>query len=245
MKRVQVLLSAFSVCLFSVMCDDNVSKNDSTLDEGLIAHFPFDSEIETKANLDITHSDVEFVADRNGKPQSAARFSNSSSMKADVGSEFSLSELTISAWVKQEDEGYQSPRIVAVGPANTPAQYYSLIFSHRSDPRPLWFYCTDGSSGDAHTIGPSPILSDTKLAINNTWQHVAVTFHDSKVCFYIDGKPDNTVQTTGSITQFTEGVLVVGFSDYNSYDSFEGCIDDLRIYNRVLTADEISELASL
>ena len=73
------------------------------------------------------------------------------------------------------------------------------------------------------------------------WHYVAVTFdHNADVeNVYIDGVLDTTHTQTGSMN--VNGDVAIGAA-LDGYYHFEGLIDQVRIYNRALTADEIVHL---
>ena len=73
------------------------------------------------------------------------------------------------------------------------------------------------------------------------WHYVAMTFdHNADVeNIYIDGVLDSTHTQTGSMN--VNGDVAIGAA-LDGYYHFEGLIDQVRIYNRALTADEIVHL---
>ena len=80
----------------------------------------------------------------------------------------------------------------------------------------------------------------------NQWIHVAVTFAEDAITLYLNGEP---VGTTTSISarpaDFRPIFNYVGRSQFTSDPMFKGSIDDIRIYNYALSADEMSALYSL
>jgi hypothetical protein len=85
----------------------------------------------------------------------------------------------------------------------------------------------------------------TSTAISpGVWTHVAVTFNDSTNAadFYINGTLNNSGSISNNLAD-TPQPIVIGWSGQN-VQFFDGSIDDMRIYNRVLTPAEISALAA-
>jgi len=87
---------------------------------------------------------------------------------------------------------------------------------------------------------------DNSLALNN-WYHIAVTYDDSdpvnEPAIYINGQPQSLTvlsTATGTANTNTDDYLIGnrGAGDRN----FDGIIDDLRIYSRILTSEEINDL---
>lgn len=77
-----------------------------------------------------------------------------------------------------------------------------------------------------------------------TWHHVTATVEASKLALFIDGKAAGVPTTTPFPLSFSAVSMRIGCrADDGNY--FDGDIDDLRIYGRVLTASEIAALAAL
>jgi hypothetical protein len=86
--------------------------------------------------------------------------------------------------------------------------------------------------------GATIIRKDSAFALNE-WQFVAMTYDGSTVNLYLNDKLYYSSQVTGKINVNNEDVLI-GASDGVEY--FAGSIDDIRIYNRALAANEILAL---
>jgi len=78
----------------------------------------------------------------------------------------------------------------------------------------------------------------------NAWQHVTVVYDESSdsVAFYIDGQPAGTAGYSTSPVDSANDPLVIGIRGYDSNRAFDGTIDQVRIYNRALAADEVLAL---
>ncbi len=83
--------------------------------------------------------------------------------------------------------------------------------------------------------------SDTIIE-EDTWYNITVTFGNGQAKIYLDAEPDASRDHTGVINQsnidLTIGQILPGNTQYN----FNGIIDDVMIYNRVLSDEEIIEL---
>ncbi|MCD6264017.1 LamG domain-containing protein [Candidatus Bathyarchaeota archaeon] len=85
--------------------------------------------------------------------------------------------------------------------------------------------------------------SSTSTYNDGVWHHVVVVFDkDSGICFYKDGDPDgistSIVARQGSLSTAKE--LRIGRQQSGAY--YNGLIDEVQIYNKALTPEEISEL---
>ena len=76
----------------------------------------------------------------------------------------------------------------------------------------------------------------------NQWHHIVMTVdNDGKIKFYRDG--DLLINTDSPLNSSTDNdqVLKIGNSGAWTGDHFKGTIDEVAIFNRVLTADEIKQ----
>ena len=76
-----------------------------------------------------------------------------------------------------------------------------------------------------------PIIEDEDHAIS-------ITYDGSGVKFYLDGKPKDV-----EIVKNALAGSIITSAPLSTGEDFQGSLDDLRIYDRVLTANEIRELA--
>lgn len=75
-----------------------------------------------------------------------------------------------------------------------------------------------------------------------TWRHLAITF-DTNCTAYFDGVEKNTVAETWKLDAAAKMVFSGRFSGFGT--GFDGRMDDIRVFNRILTGDEITALASM
>ncbi len=93
--------------------------------------------------------------------------------------------------------------------------------------------------GIGWSIGPRAALSSVDIS---QWHHYAGVATSTQQTLYIDGSPVSTVNIShGSVTNALE--LQIARSSYASR-YFSGNIDDVRLYNRALSSDEIKALAT-
>jgi hypothetical protein len=91
-------------------------------------------------------------------------------------------------------------------------------------------------------IGADPVLDD------NQWHHVAATYDGKTVSCYVDGVPKSHPVKNAKPLKKDPWDLCIGNSTVNygtgELLAFDGFIDEVRIYNRALSADEIKSLAT-
>ena len=85
----------------------------------------------------------------------------------------------------------------------------------------------------------------------NAWNHVAVTYDNSNVAnepaFYINGALVGHSEPNGNptVTRVADIDFHIGAYDSSEAFGFDGKIDDVRVYNRTLTAAEVQQLYKL
>ncbi len=147
-----------------------------------------------------------------------------------------LTEGTIAAWVYWE--GANDFRQILLS-----GQDGWFEFNIRNGQLDLW---TSGcSGGNVRTSGTSPLTP-------NQWHHVAFTNDATGHKFYIDGVEVPATYSAGNATtsvffdQCTTAATTeyaIGWTSYLSdTEVFDGRIDEVRVYNRVLSATDIATL---
>jgi hypothetical protein len=114
-------------------------------------------------------------------------------------------------------------------------------------------YAQDGYMLYQSTIAPynrirafvyttSIVTFDSKTLFNtNEWYHIVLTYDGSFIKLYINGVLDNQVAQSGTIKATTNPFLI-GSTYATTGAKFNGTIDELLIYNRALSDDEIKQL---
>jgi hypothetical protein len=101
------------------------------------------------------------------------------------------------------------------------------------------YYLEADSTSGKPAIGgtfASPLLGTAALTAN-TWVHLAGTYDGATLRLYLNGVQVNSRAETGPIATSTNPLHIGGDSIYGQY--FQGRIDEVRIYNRALSAPEI------
>ena len=72
--------------------------------------------------------------------------------------------------------------------------------------------------------------------------HVATVYNSNKHLLYINGQEEASVSKNGEITS-KNNILPIGWADYERY--FDGMTDEVKLWDRGLTAKDIKEEATL
>lgn len=104
----------------------------------------------------------------------------------------------------------------------------------------------DGGFGDENKlicfVNAISVLS-ADITETDRWYHAIVVIdRDGNGQWYIDGQASGSAVAINSEVMNTTGNLIIGRNAYGGIRFFNGSIDDVRIYNRALSAGEISKL---
>ena len=136
-------------------------------------------------------------------------------------------QVTIALWVNSPNVGQVHGSLVTKGEWN---DSYSLLI--KGEPRKLWAADSDT------TLSANPLT-------NNQWYHVAVTTDGTtgEVKFYINGQLSGVrKKNTSGIGQTSIPVNIAREQYGAGRWYFNGMIDDVRIYNQILTQDRIQDI---
>ena len=225
MKRIYILI------VFVLL----IRSADAALTDDLQLHVPFDGnadDISGNGNNGIVYG-ATLTEDRNGNPNSAYQFNGVDSYIDFGSSDLGLtgsSEMTISVWVKPD----------------TPTTWHSTVLASHAYYRPYAIKTRGlGSSVTAQYIlttssGGSFIDADSRGMIVGNWFNIVCTYDGSTASIYVDGELKNSVSTSGTLSTTTQSIFV-GANPYPTH-YYNGAIDDIRIWSRALSEDEIIEV---
>ncbi|GAI38188.1 unnamed protein product, partial [marine sediment metagenome] len=101
--------------------------------------------------------------------------------------------------------------------------------------------------GDGHAVmivttgGVHSIADAGQVLAVNEWYHLAGTYDGNELKIYVNGVLKKATFVIGTITKYS-GSLNIGRNSYWTNRLFNGAIDEMAIYNRALSEDEIQEL---
>ena len=144
-------------------------------------------------------------------------------------------DFSVSAWIRFQGSTSASSHIVTKHSSGAVAGWHIVV----NDP--------DGRLGvslrDASTIilttDDGPIIAD------QSWHHIAVTFdRDGDLTRYVDGVQSGTADDISSVGNIDNAydLLIGQRHDIQAGTYFNGLVDDVEIYNDILTANEVKFL---
>lgn len=209
---------------------------------GLVGWWPLNGEEGNAKDLSRTGNNgtvngaTREVAGRGGLQASSFDGSDDYINAGDSSGLSALNQFTISSWIRLRELPSVDGSNAAVATkwhGSGGARENIMRINAGSDV--IQFYLADESSGTV-----SNWSSNSSLAAER-WYHLLVTYDGSELNFYIDGVLD--VSRTASVSvQDTTAPFQIGARNEDSADYFNGDICDVRVYNRVLSLNEIQTL---
>ena len=217
------------------------------LDNGLLAYYSFDNPEKLGAdtsNNGRNGTNIGATSDRQGRKGGAAYFDGKSKIEIEGFRDFRWgSDFTVSVWFKRTGEWNTYQGIVNNG------------------------YYTNGSweirmerEYEGKMLGGGIVTSSSRetwdyiniQASQNKWHHVVMTYDGERLLFYLDGRRKSTDKDTnisGNIipqnTPVTIGQAGFGIDSGKDQEHFYGYIDEVRIYERALSYEEVKKLYEL
>lgn len=225
--KIKLLLLLFLINISSYAQNPNIPTN------GLLAYYPFTGNANDVSGngCNGTVTDVALTSDRFGINNCAYSFNGTSSnIEANViNYPLKGGSRTITGWFKAD-----SPII------SQEFDFCLLNYGNISDPN-YWFKISLYRKGYLDIQFDSKTFSSQENYFNNNWTFFALTFDDASNTYslYIN----NVYKMGGSADLYTNGfgnLFRIGRNKLDNY--FEGTIDDIGIWNRVLTQEEITGL---
>lgn len=206
---------------------------------GLLSCYAFTANTQDEISNNIAYPyNVSLTADRFGNPNSAYQFSGSSSSYISISNStpFINNNYTYSGWIKATTLPSGTAWIFGIGQSGVGDQ--SLYLSN-----------TNGAVSFVAHAYANPTYCLTALISGNNgvtvsqnqWYHITITMGPSAYKMYVNGRLVATSPSTCvSMIYGTPSAYIGSRSGYLS--PFTGVIDDFRIYNRELSAEEVTNV---
>ena len=217
-----------------------MTANDS-LKVGLIAYYPFTNNATDSSGRHHNGTVVNalLTSDRFGMANSAYAFNGKSSyisVKDSSDLRLNNTDFTLNMWVNMD--AYKWVNLPAYGNA-------LLIKRQHTGNLTGWGASIQNGAPFFNVAGPQITKSVSKSKITSAmWHMVTITYSlkQQQVSFYIDGILKSA--GTGIITPdaLNNSQLYIGHNDQSTSDYFKGSIDDIRVYNRKLSTNEMLSL---
>lgn len=211
----------------------------AALTDGLVSYWTLDDTLgdsTVTGNTLINNGSTPFAT---GKINNAADLNGSSQWlsKADNASLSITGDLSISAWINLDTD--PSGNIYSIATKYRPADSNaSFLFSVGEGNHLEMRISSDCSAATDKFVSFSPATD------GSTWYNVAVVYDASEgaVYFYVDGSQQGDVQTSypTSICDSAASFFIGAYGNPTQY--YNGKIDEVGVWNRVLTSTEIADI---
>ena len=235
-QNVTYHLRAYTTSASGTDYGNEISFTTNTIDieTGLVAFYPFTG----NANDSSGHGNHGVV---NGPKLTKDRFNNTNSAYSFTGNQITVPHnpalnltgaFTITLWYVTSE--YLNPQdLVIKGQDNTVGSWWTRIHTSSAKSPGAWFGLRQNGSGITTT--------NATTLVTNAWMHFAVVISGTTAKLYLNGKLSNTLLNIDlSNSASNTSPLTIGKVQY----PFNGKMDDIKIYNRSLSEEEITYLAN-
>lgn len=204
----------------------------NNLQSGLIGYWPLNGNAKDSTpyadNGTVTSANL--TADRKGSTNSAYSFNGTSgNISVPSTSLFDTSTLSVGAWL------YPT--------ASTASATAIGRFTSGSGPDG-WTVGNGSTVGNfqffLRVAGSNYTVASTTNYTLNAWHYVIGTYDGTTARLFVDGAQVATTAATGSIISSTQNLRFGARTTSNNY--WPGNLDDIRLYNRAITANEVAAL---
>ena len=203
--------------------------------DGLVAHYTFDEgagavvgDSSGSGNNGTVMGSPQWIA---GKVGGAMQFSGVDDY-VDCGNDDSLKiqdAVTVACWIKVAAFSVTWETIVSMGDDS-----YRLARGP-GDGDSAHFGCNGPTGGN---------ISGNSIITTDTWRHVVGVYDGAHSILYIDGFENTRVASTGQIDVSAHNLFIAENAQATGR-LFGGAVDDVRIYNRPLSPEEVAGLAGI
>ncbi|HJH28398.1 MAG TPA: LamG domain-containing protein, partial [Methanosarcinaceae archaeon] len=139
-----------------------------------------------------------------------------------------IQETSVEMWIKSSNVNKRYPNIFNKGTPHD-LSYTLRLYDVYAEP----CFQINTSNGYIHARSSETLM-------NNKWYHLVGTYDGSSIKLFVDGKLKVEDSCSGNIVK-NNHALVMGTASAEKGYEYPGLIDEVRIYNRALTAEEIKE----
>ncbi len=188
-------------------------------------------------------NDVSGVSNISGTLGGGATLDDDGSIQADGSLNLTAngSVMTVSGFERPTEQFAYSMWVRPAVDITTSTGRMDLMYGISGARPHITFNRDGGSSGRVgiwhNIVGNSQVTSDQRSWAVGQWYHLVFTYDGTAVKVYVNGEEEGSQAITG--TSGTSTGLYVGARNSNGGNRFNGHMDDVRVYDRGLTATEV------
>jgi hypothetical protein len=220
----------------------NAVKEPASLKDGLVAYFPFNGNAKDESgnNFNGIVNKASLANDRFNNTNQAYNFDVNSNIIVPLDNNRFKSDFTISIWVYLDElsKTFDYPTFMK---SQNPSFYFQFVLFKSGLNEKISFYFI-GNPGTAQQIVDGAV--NGPFNSYNKWYHVVLANKGKVNELYIDGLRYSVSNGASQIQGLVKETYVqFGSAGFLPFESFIGKLDDIRLYNRLLTQEEITYLS--
>lgn len=202
------------------------------LNSGLVAYYPFNGNAydESGSGRNGVAYGASLTSDKDGKANSAYSFNGTTNYINLPSSGLNMNTYSYSAWFKCNELPTTGYPMAILGIGSVGGDQY-ITYAKVNGILQLQY----GSYGGGSCV-------DTIILKPDTWYHVVCTFNDEKLQMFLNDTLVSSSNTIGLPSYGPKSLTATIGSRAEQQNPFNGSIDEVRIYNRVLNNDEVNAL---
>ncbi len=209
----------------------------STALSGLVGYWPLDGDANDRS-VNLNHgvlNGTSFTTNRLGSTDSACFFDGSGTyVGIPDSSTLDVTNMTLAFWFRLDSSTTARELVNKMGGEGT--QTLSFGSEHSGGDGRIYFrICTGG------TIGTLTDLPSATVIAMGLWYHFLGTYDGAEMKIYINGVHENSTPKTGAIFNSAEEIKIGRYGYFAGW-VFHGAIDNVAIWNRALSSNEVSEV---
>ncbi|MBN1926516.1 MAG: LamG domain-containing protein [Prolixibacteraceae bacterium] len=228
LKWFNIVIALFITNTIITSCKKDDEKID--INKNLIAYYPFNGNaLDESLNYhDGTVKGAEITSDRNNKNNSAYFFDGNSNIEI-LDNNFlnNLETFSICLWVYPTELKYAHNTIIS---KTTPQRDIDLKI-RKSDLKYNVRFAHDYPTVTHY------VCNSVQIVELNTWTHIIYQWTGTKLQIFINGVLSSEEDFTGKTPPWTGTIMTIGSMANTEF--FTGKIDNIRIYDKTLTLNEI------
>jgi len=206
--------------------------------QGLAGYYPLDGDSQDYSGRGHhgTAFKVSWVADASKTPARAARFNGEAGISIPEFPESEAGQHSLVLWMRssQTNEGKLLIKDRSVGDRDSPGRQWLLGLNNQVAGGAVWAL-PEGSTNQLRSV--LGILKNGP----GYWTHLVQTWDGHTLELWIDGERVDSTVAAGSLAPGDSPVRI----GWDQYYFFKGDIDEVRIYDRALSSDEVQGLFRL
>ena len=191
----------------------------------IIAHWPLDGYLNDISGNRLHGSLQGATPNNEGKIGGSYTFANTRIHTVDFNSYLSTNAYTYTAWINRSSSQNEFNMFMGQG---------LPYFSFRAGGQLFW---SNSVNGTQRTCGTSETFN------NNTWYHFTATYDGNYMKIFVNGVEKASSYQPGTMSAGWALPFSIGDGANYTWYPFYGKVNDVRIYNEVLSVDEIKEIA--